>query len=110
MAKIEKMVYGNFDSILQTLQTAVQQGSMSASYEDGSDFCQGDFRCSVRVFERYSYSGGNRVSLSIVLAGSNGEYHLTAITSGGSQGMFFKFNRFGENAFLETITGVIDRL
>ena len=98
MAKLEKTIRGNFDMILQTLENAVLQGSMSASYEDGSDFSQGDFRCSVRVYERYSYSGGN------------GEYHLTAITSGGSQGMFFKINRWGEDSFLDTIADAVERL
>ena len=68
MAKLEKTIRGNFDMILQTLENAVLQGSMSASYEDGSDFSQGDFRCSVRVYERYSYSGGNRVSMAVTLA------------------------------------------
>lgn len=110
MAKLEKTIRGNFDMILQTLENAVLQGSMSASYEDGSDFSQGDFRCSVRVYERYSYSGGNRVSMAVTLAGGNGEYHLTAITSGGSQGMFFKINRWGEDSFLDTIADVVERL
>ena len=83
---------------------------MSASYEDGSDYSQGDFRCAVRVYERYSWTGGNRVSMSLTLAGANGSYFLTAITSGGSQGTFFKLNTFGEEAFLETIAGAINDL
>lgn len=85
-------------------------GSMSASYEDGSDYSQGDFRCAVRVYERYSWTGGNRVSMSLTLAGANGSYFLTAITSGGSQATFFKLNTFGEEAFLETIAGAINDL
>lgn len=110
MAKIEKTVHGDFYTILQILDRAVREGSMSASYEDGSDFVQGNFHCSVRVYERYSYSGGNRVSLSITLAGGNGEYHLTAITSGGSQGLLFKINRWGEDAFLDTIANTIETM
>ena len=94
MAKYEKIVYGDFDRILEKLNDAVMSGSTSASYEDGSDFCQGDFRCVVRIYERYSWTGGNRVSMSLTLAGSGGEYFLSAITSGGSQGMFFKLNTF----------------
>ena len=100
MAKYEKVVYGDFDSILEKLNDAVMSGSTSASYEDGSDFSQGGFRCAVRIYERYSWTGGNRVSMSLTLAGSGGEYFLSAITSGGSQGMFFKMNTMGEEAFL----------
>ena len=110
MAKYEKVVYGDFDSILEKLNDAVMSGSTSASYEDGSDFSQGDFRCAVRIYERYSWTGGNRVSMSLTLAGSDGEYFLSAITSGGSQGMFFKLNTMGEEAFLETIAEVVDSL
>lgn len=108
MAKLEKTLCGDFDYILKVLDIAVLQGSASASYEDGSDYSQGGFRCSVRIYERYSYTGGNRVSLSLTLAGGNGEYHLTAITSGGSQGVFFKINHWGEDAFLDTIAGVVE--
>ena len=110
MAKYEKVVYGDFDSILEKLNDAVMSGSTSASYEDGSDFSQGDFRCAVRIYERYSWTGGNRVSMSLTLAGSDGEYFLSAITSGGSQGMFFKVNTLGEESFLETIAEVVDSL
>ena len=110
MAKYVKQVTGDFDAILEHLHQAVLGGSMSASYEDGSDYSQGDFRCAVRVYERYSWTGGNRVSMSLTLAGANGSYFLTAITSGGSQATFFKLNTFGEEAFLETIAGAVNDL
>ena len=110
MPKYVKQVTGDFDAILEHLHQAVLGGSMSASYEDGSDYSQGDFRCAVRVYERYSWTGGNRVSMSLTLAGANGSYFLTAITSGGSHGTFFKLNTFGEEAFLETIAGAINDL
>ena len=46
----------------------------------------------------------------MTLAGSGGEYFLSVITSGGSQGMFFKVNTLGEESFLETIAEVVDSL
>ena len=45
-----------------------------------------------------------------LVAGANGKYNVTAITSGGSQAVFFKVNTVGENAFLDTIIEAIDRL
>lgn len=110
MAKYEKIVHGSFDTILNQLHHAVMNGSMSASYEDGSDFSQGEFRCAVRIYERYSWTGGNRVSMALTLAGSNGTWFLSAITSGGSQGTFFKLNTFGEEAFLDTVSETIQSL
>ena len=108
MAKYEKMVEGNFDSILEALDAAVLDGSVSASFEDGSDYDEGDFHCAVRVYERYSWTGGNRVTMTITLVGSDGLYLLSAITSGGSQGIFFKLNTVGEESFLETIEEVAE--
>lgn len=66
MAKFEQTLSGNFDEILQTIEEGILDGSRSASLEESSDFRSGDARCSVRVFERYSYMGGNRVSLNVV--------------------------------------------
>lgn len=67
MAKLEQTVYGDFNQILNKIQTGILNGSMSVSLEESSDFQSGSARCSVRVFECYSWSGSNRVSLSVTL-------------------------------------------
>lgn len=104
MAKLEQTVYGDFNQILNKIQTGILNGSMSASLEESSDFESGNARCSVRVFERYSWSGSNRVSLTVTLfQGDDGAIHISAITAGGSQAMFFKINTFGEEAFLDKL-------
>lgn len=65
-------------------------------------------RTSVRVFERYSTTGGNRVSLSVTLFQvDDGSIRISAITSGGSQAMFFKMNTFGEEAFLDKLRKIL---
>ena len=104
MAKFESTVHGDFNSILKKIENGIINGSISASLEDSSDFRSGDAKCSVRVFERYSYAGGNRVSLSVTLF-QNGDdaVYLSAITAGGSQAMFFKVNTWGEEAFLDKL-------
>ena len=62
----------------------------------------------MRVFERYSWAGSNRVSLNVTLyEGADGTIHLSAITSGGSQAMFFKINTWGEEAFLEKLDEIL---
>ena len=104
MAKLEKTLSGDFDVILNRIEQGVLNASMSASLEDGANYRWGETRCSVRVFERYSYSGSNRVSMNVTLfQGSGGPVQLCAVTSGGSQAMFFKVNTWGEEAFLETL-------
>ena len=108
MAKYEKHLTGNFDELLELVTDGVLNGSMSASYEDGSDWTSGEVRCAVRVFERYSAMGGNRVSMNVTLVGKGEELFLTAITSGGSQAVFFKLNTLGEESFLEKLVPIVE--
>lgn len=108
MAKLERTLNGNFDEWLNKIEQGILDGSISASLEESSDFRVGDARCSVRVFERYSYMGGNRVSLSIVLFKNGDEpIHLSAISTGGSQAVFFKLNTWGEESFLNKLTELL---
>ena len=104
MAKLEQTLSGNFNQIINKIEDGILNGSMSASLEESSDFRSGDAKCSVRVFERYSYAGGNRVSLNVTLfQNGNDAIYLSAITSGGSQALFFKINTWGEEAFLDKL-------
>lgn len=103
MAKLERTLIGDFDQILGKIENGVLNASVSASLEDSCDYRSGDARCSVRVFERYSYMGGNRVSMNVTLFQVGNTTQLCAITSGGSQAMFFKINTLGEESFLETL-------
>lgn len=111
MAKLERRLNGNFNEILSRIENGILEGSVSASLEDSSFFRCGEAKCAVRVFERYSYMGGNRVSLSVTLFQENdlSPVFLSGITAGGSQAMFFKMNTFGEEAFLEKLSEIIDR-
>jgi len=110
MAKLERVLTGNFGDVLSRLEDAVLNGSMSATLEDRSDFAIGSTQVAVRMFERYSALGGNRVAMCLTLAGDGDQLRLTAMTAGGSQAMFFKVNTWGEEAFLDTLAGAVDSL
>ncbi len=111
MAKLERCLNGGFSEILSSIEAGILNGSVSASLEDSSFFKSGEAKCAVRVFERYSYMGGNRVSLTVTLfqENDNSPIFLSGITAGGSQAMFFKMNTFGEEAFLQKLAEIIDR-
>ena len=110
MAKLERSINENFDQLLLNIESGILNSSMSASLEESSDFRSGSARCSVRVFERYSYTGGNRVSMSVTLFqnGVDEPVQLSAITAGGSQAVFFKINTWGEEAFLDKLNELLD--
>lgn len=110
MAKYECHLTGDFDQVLAYLHDGILRGSASASYEEGSDYAAGEVRCAVRVYERYSYMGNNRVSLNLTLVGKGEELFLSAITSGGSQAIFFKLNTMGEEAFLDKLMELVEGL
>ena len=101
MAKLEQTVSGDFYELLRKIENGIQNSSMSASLEEFSDFESGTARCSVRVFERYSYVGDNR-NVTLFQNGS-GPIQLSAIAAGGSQAMLFKINTWGEEAFLDKL-------
>ena len=110
MAKYEKRFTGEYFQVLEQLDQAILNGSASASRTDESRLDLGGVLCTVRVYERYSFTGGNRVSLTLTLLGDEDQLFLSAITAGGSQDMFFKLNTLGEEAFLDTIRETLDRL
>jgi len=107
MAKLEKHLTGDFDFWLRKIEKGVLDASMSATLEDSADYRGQDSRCSIRVFERYSHSGQNRVSMNVTLYQTGNQIRLCAITSGGSQAMFFKVNTWGEEAFLDTLENAL---
>ena len=100
MAKYENEFKADYHDFMQYLENDILKGSLSLSYEDGSDYTIDGVHVGVRVYERYSFTGKNRVSLNITVVSVNGMIHVSAITSGGSQAVFFKINRIGEGSFL----------
>lgn len=104
MAKLQRSLRGDYDEILRGIEDGILRGSISAELEDTSVFRDEDVRCTVLVFERYSWFGGNRVSLTVSLfQSSNGEIRLSAISAGGSQAVFWKINTVGEEAFIKKL-------
>lgn len=108
MAILERTLTGDFTTILTELDAAVKQ-SVSATLEGSSDFNFSTGRCAVRVYERYSAIGNGRVTMSLTLLEADGQIRLSAITSGGSQAVFFKVNTLGAESFLDTIRDTAER-
>ena len=110
MAIFQKTFTGDFDALVEKIERIVMNGSISASLEESADYrTPNGARCSIRVFERYSYAGGNRVSLNVTLfqGGADQPVRLSAITSGGSQAVLWKVNTWGEEAFLDKLREIL---
>lgn len=108
MAKIEAKLRAKVEELSEAIKDQVLSASASAHLEDYSEFKMGDASCFTYVFERYSYIGSNRVSMSVTLFEKEDHILLSAISSGGSEAIFFKINTFGEEAFLDTLRPLLD--
>lgn len=109
MAKYVTTLKGTLNSFIPYLQNQILSGSLSASLEDSYERTVNDIRILVQVYERYSAVGSNRVSLTVTLIENGENIELAAITSGGSQALFFKINTWGEETFLEQLKESINR-
>ena len=47
--------------------------------------------------------------MNVTLVGRGDSLFVSAITSGGSQAVFFKINTWGESAFTEKIARIVER-
>ena len=68
-------------------------------------FCELEGR---KVSAAWIQDARNRLSMTLTLFGDGDELRLSAITSGGSNAMFFKMNTIGEDAFLDTIANLLN--
>ena len=109
MAKFECTLQGDYDQALSYFHNGILNDSMSASFEEESYFQTFGVRVTVRVYERYSWSGGNRLSMTLTLVGDGERLYLSGITAGGSQALVFKINTWGEEAFLDTLRELAQR-
>lgn len=109
MAKFQKVIKDDFRSVLNFCDEAVNSGSFTVSLEESSEYRVGDTQVAIRAYERYSYFGKNRVALNFTLVCVNNVCYLTATSTGGSQGTFFKINTFGEESFLDTLASQIEK-
>lgn len=108
MAKYNKTFQTNVNDLAMYIEKQVLQGSMSASLEE-KQICQmHDLVCYVYAFERYSYTGSNRVSMNVTILGDEKEAKVLASASGGSQGVIFKINIWGEESFLDTLRAALE--
>ena len=109
MAKYECTLRGDYDQALRYFHEGILNGSMSVSFEEESYFQSFGVRVTVRVYERYSMTGGNRLSMTLTLVGDGEKLYLSGIAAGGSQGVWLKINTWGEEAFLDILRGLAQR-
>lgn len=110
MSKYKYRTTGDFNQICNYIKKGILNGSISASLEDEEYIINQDVHIGVLVFERYSYSGGNRLSLNVTVVENHQNIDIIGISSGGSNALFFKINTWGEDAFLDKLKEILNQL
>lgn len=109
MGKLERTLQGNFNTVLKGIEQTLLESSHTASLEEKSDFHSNGARCSVRQFEWFSPAGGNRITMTVTLfQAEEGPIYLSAVTSGGSQAMFYKTSSWGGDNVLNILSDYLN--
>jgi CMP-2-keto-3-deoxyoctulosonic acid synthetase len=107
MGHFEHALSGDVDAFVAHLDRAIPASSLSTKIESRADHRIGEARMLVRVYERYSALGGNRVSLCVCVLAVGDQMTVSAVSSGGSRAVFWKINTAGETSFLRQAVAVI---
>ena len=108
MATTTRTVTGSLPEVVAFIEQSVM--AQSASMEAAVDLETREGGVCVRGYERYSWTGSNRVGMTVTSVQDGPYVHIAGISLGGSQAMFFKVNTLGEENFLGTLTSRKDTL
>ena len=103
MAVYTTELSGDFLKIAYHIDQMIQQQSMSISVENQYRDSVAGKRIIFTVYERYSWTGQNRASLSVLITETDTGAKIVGVGSGGSSALSFKINTIGEEAFLDTL-------
>lgn len=103
MAKLERVVKGEFNEILDELDEILLDDNVYSKLIDSSDFYGDGTRCSSRVYQRYSFFSDNRVTFSITLFDDGKEIRLSVIVIGGDSTRNRRFKNRGEDNLLKKL-------
>ena len=110
MAKFEKVVIGDFNTIVYELDKAIREGGVSMNLVEESTYQSGDVLVDTRVYDKYFMRNSSRCSLSVTVVSSGDEVYISAIGAGGGQGVFFNFSLGAEAEMVDIVRDALERM
>lgn len=110
MAKYEKIITGQFESVVARLHEDIINSGMTMNLVDESNYTFGDANIAVRVYDKYFMRNGNRASLSLTVAGHGNDIFVSAIGAGGGQGIIFNFSLGAEDDMVAVVEESIKQM
>jgi len=108
MAKIELNGTGNFSNIVDVIVNETQKRGLTCELKDSQTVQYEDTSIAMLVFEKYFWRNKSRASLSVLVVAKDQTIKVTAISSGGSLGVFLNISWGAENAFVKMISEIIE--
>lgn len=110
MAKYEKTLIGQFESVVNRLQEDIINSGLTMNLVDESNCTVGDTNIAVRVYDKYFMRNGNRASLSLTVVGHGNDIYISAIGAGGGQGIIFNFSLGAEDDMVAVVEESVKRI
>jgi hypothetical protein len=110
MAKYETTMTGKFEEVLRHLENDISNSGMTMNLVDESNYCVGDTKIAIRVYDKYFMRNGNRASLNLTVAGDGNDIFISAIGAGGGQGIIFNFSLGAEDDMVAIVRGSVERM
>ncbi|CEG26314.1 DUF6054 family protein [Bacillus sp. B-jedd] len=110
MAKYEKTMIGQFESVVKRLENDISNSGVSMNLVDESNYSNGDTKIAVRVYDKFFMRNGNRASLSLTVVGSDNDIFISAIGAGGGQGIFLNFSLGAEDDMVSIVRNSVEQM
>jgi len=92
---------------MDAIEKFVVGGSISGTLVDRYVRRLGEHEIHVVVLEKYYMRSGNRASLTVTLDNLGGQTKVHAVASGGSEGMFMRFDWGAGNNFANSVESAL---
>lgn len=105
MSNLKMTGTGSIEDVGGAIYSAVVNGSITGEcrMDVKAKFDNGESR--MMVFEKFYYRAGNRASLSVMITEIDDRITVDAVSTGGSTGVFIRFNWGAENSFV----GIVEK-
>lgn len=110
MAKYENIITGQFDEVADRLHNEIMNGGLSMQLVDESNYAVQDTKVKIRVYDKYFYRNNSRASLNVTLVENGNKIFVSAIGSGGGQGIFLNFSLGAETEMVDIVRNCIQQM
>jgi len=108
MAKRERIINGDFDDLLETIDSLLICDNVVAIGKSNADYTGNGTRCAIRTYEKRSVWRNDFAILTVTLVQDENQIYVSGITSDGNSEKLLDLNSNGEYIFLDSFTNALN--